>query len=86
LASDGLEFAPGAGPHWIESHVRRLRGAGEVPLVEKPVFQAVIDDADEVPVQAVLDALGAIEVGLAVLIGLGCVATALLGLILWRVW
>ena len=47
---------------------------------------AAITGADEVPVQHVLDALAALEVGLTVLIGLAVAGVGLLGLILWRVW
>jgi hypothetical protein len=69
---------------------------GRSPLLQKPQVRklerhpqdqrALVDDADEVPVQVVIDALAAIEVGVAILIGVGCVASVLLGLILWRVW
>jgi hypothetical protein len=71
----------------------RARGAGRGPLLQKPQVrklernpQALVDDAAEVPVQVVIDSLAAIEVGLAIAIGVGCVVGVLLGLILWRVW
>ena len=81
-----------AGSHWTGSG-GAFEAPGRSPLLQKPQArkleprqQALIDDADEVPVQVVIDALAAIEVGIAILIGVGCVATVLLGLILWRVW